>query len=452
MRNIKFSYLNYQIKIALFCCIISLFNLVQAIQLDTTQWQEVDITNNYIQQSFIQYSGESRYQDSLQLSQTKYANIVRDSNNFSGKILIQILDEYVKFYRKYSLTNTNVEGEFFFAYTSKTSSEIRVFFGFINESCNFSRGLTAPVQIADFTGINFFHLLAKTGKDNVYIITQNQSSFQYLYLMMFDISDTSTYHIKKRVKLGTIDFSENLFSIQAYSDDYAVIFAKDTNDKLQKITIKPNGIDVWDTPKDQGLFIGLNTNQNLIQNKIIQIENTNKYTIVTGESYKNTITIYTFQYIGSGIIQDICIETYTNQFPNVGDYFFYALEFGVINQNNLWIKGDNYIDDKKSVIFFANPLNCQIYKNPDDSSIYQYQLEHFGRSHIFHTYYSDQTVSLIASSSIIDGSGNQNLQAIRIEIGKNCPEYCASCIDYTNCDSCVSANIQRNANNQCSMQ
>ncbi|KRX06539.1 hypothetical protein PPERSA_10397 [Pseudocohnilembus persalinus] len=155
MRNIKISYLKFKIKIAFLCWIISLFNLVQCIQLDTTQWQEVDKTNDYIRQSFIQYSGYSRVYDSLQLSQTKYANLIR-SSDYSGEILIQVLDEYgiqqcsktisVEYHLKYSLTNTNVEGEFFFAYSSFTGSIREVFFGFLDESCNFSRGLSAPVQ------------------------------------------------------------------------------------------------------------------------------------------------------------------------------------------------------------------------------------------------------------------------------------------------------------------
>ncbi|KRX06538.1 Insulin-like growth factor binding protein, N-terminal [Pseudocohnilembus persalinus] len=179
----------------------------------------------------------------------------------------------------------------------------------------------------------------------------------------------------------------------------------------------------------------LNTNENYIQNKAIEIENTNKYSIVTGDRDQDILTIYTFQYNGDGEIQDVCLETYSDQFGDVGINFFGSLEFGVINQDFVWVKGDNYNDSYKTVIFFANPLDCQVYRNPDDNNIYQYQLDHFGKSHIFHTYYSNQTVSLIASSSLING--------------KMCPQFCATCIDFENCDSCVSANVQRNVNNQC---
>ncbi|KRX09961.1 hypothetical protein PPERSA_05353 [Pseudocohnilembus persalinus] len=422
MRNIKVSYLKYKIKIVFLCWIISLFNLVQCIQLDTTQWQEVDKTNDYIRQSFIQYSGYSRVYDSLQLSQTKYANLIRSYDQSDGKILIQVLDEYgnqqcskktpVQNYLKYSLTNTNVEGEFFLGFTSYQ----KVFFGFLDKTCNFSRGLSASDQPDDFTTISFLSILAKTGKDNVYIVSQTWPYPYYLYLMILDIFDTTTYSIKKHVKLGTTDFRYNLFSIQAFSDDYAVIFARDTNDKLQKITIDSIGNQAWDKPKDQGIFLDLNTNYNYVQNKAILIENTNKYSIVTGDITQDIFTIYTFQYNRNGEIQDICLETYENQFGSMGSQFFYALEFGVINQDFVWVKGDNQNDNRKTVIFFTNPLDCQVYRNPDDSSIYQYQLKHFSRSHIFHTYYSNQTVTFIASSSWIDGSNNQNLQAIRISI------------------------------------
>ncbi|KRX00099.1 hypothetical protein PPERSA_07206 [Pseudocohnilembus persalinus] len=465
MRNIKVSYLNYQIKIAFFCCIISFLNLFQAIQLDTTQWQEVDITSNFIQQSFIQESEASKFYDSLQLSQTKYANLIRSSTIFSGNILIQVLDEHgnqqcnklisVDNHYKYSLANTNLESEFFFAYTSYNDSKDKVFFGFSDESCSFSRGLTAPAQPVDFTSINFENLLAKAGNNNLYVVSQTSSSPYYLYLMILDISDISTYSIKKHVKLETLDFRRNLFSIQAFSDDYALIFAKDINDKLQRIKIKPNGMDVWDTPKDQGIFLDLNYEKNYIQNKAVQIENTNKYSIVTGDSQQKIFTIYTFQYNGNGEIQDICLETY--QSGSMRNQFFYALEFGVINQDFVWIKGNNQYLNIKSEIFFANPSDCQIYRNPDDSSIYKYQLEHFSYSHIFHTYYSNQTVSLIASSSIIDGSGNQNLQAIRIsiginigiEIGQTCPQNCATCSDNKTCLTCIGDTVLDLDTQQC---
>ncbi|KRX09956.1 hypothetical protein PPERSA_05348 [Pseudocohnilembus persalinus] len=414
-------------KVFFLSFITNFYNLVQGFQLDTTQWQEVDITNNFIQQNFIQFSGDTRIHDSLQLSQTKYANLIRSSDESDGEILIQVLDEYgnqqcsktisVEYICKYSLTNTNVEGEFFFAYTSEVSLNFyQVFFGFSDQKCNFNRGLSAPVQPVKFTDTSFFSVLSKKGKEYIYVVIQQfqSSSQRFLYLMIVDIRDTSTYKIKKHVKLGTTNFRYNLFSFQAFSDDYAVILGKDDNDRLNKITIEPSGSSVWDTPKDKGIFLDLNTNNNFIQNKVIQIENTNKYSIVTGDREQDILTIYTFQYNGNGEIQDICLESYQNQFGSVGNQFFRYLEFGVINQDFIWIKGEKENDNKKTLIFFANPLDCQVYRNPEDSSIYQYQLDHFGLTHIFHTSYINQTVSLIASSSHIDGNDSQNLKAIRI--------------------------------------
>ncbi|KRW99232.1 Insulin-like growth factor binding protein, N-terminal [Pseudocohnilembus persalinus] len=449
-------------KVILFCWIIVIFNPVQGIQLDTTQWQEIDITDDFTNQNFKQYSQQSRLCDSQQISQTKYANLIRSESVYSGQILIQVLDEYgnqqcgktisVEYQLKYSLTNTNVEGEFFLAYTSGVIGNFKVFFGFINESCNFSRGFLAPAQVItpdDFTSTGFYNLLAKTGKDHVYVVSQTYSSPYYLYLMILDISDTITYNIKNHVKLGTTDFRQNLFSIQVFSDDYAVVFARDNNDELQKITIDSDGNDVWDMAENQGIFLDFNYIYNYIQNKAIQIQNTNKYSIVTGDYKYDIFTIYTFQYNGNGQVQDICLKSYKDQFKIGVNKFFQSLEFGVINQDFLWIKGDNTNDSYRSVIFFANPLDCQVYRNPDDDSIYQYKLENFSQSHIFHTYYSNQTVSLIVSSSRINVSSNQSVQAIRINIGENCPKYCVTCKDFENCNSCVSANVQRNPYNQC---
>lgn len=50
--------------------------------------------------------------------------------------------------------------------------------------------------------------------------------------MIVDISNKSTYSIKKYVKLGSANYRWNLFSIQAFSDDYSFIFVRDNNDKL----------------------------------------------------------------------------------------------------------------------------------------------------------------------------------------------------------------------------
>ncbi|KRX10992.1 hypothetical protein PPERSA_12320 [Pseudocohnilembus persalinus] len=210
------------------------------------------------------------------------------------------------------------------------------------------------------------------------------------------------------------------------------------------------GKDVWDQPKDKGIFLNLVNDYNRIQNKAIQIENTNKYSIVTGDRLQDIFTIYTFQYNGNGIIQDICFKTYSNQFGNGESKFFFALEFGVINQDFMWIKGDDQNQNQKTVIFFANPQDCQVYKNSDNKSIYQYQLKHFGRSHVFHTYQSNRTVSLITSTSYTDGSYGQNLQAIRITLG-DCHDNCKTCYDYDTCLSCY-GDMSLNQQNKCQCQ
>ncbi|KRX06541.1 Insulin-like growth factor binding protein, N-terminal [Pseudocohnilembus persalinus] len=227
------------------------FNLIQAIQLDTSQWEQVNITSKFIQQNFKQYSGETRLYDSLQLSQKSYANLLRNSNLTMGKVLIQVLDEngYQQCNRtitvenifKYTLTNTNVVGEFFFAYTSQQSNYYQVFFGFLKENCNFSRGLQKPAQPAKFTNTNFVSIQAKTGNNYLYVVYQQyEEPMFHLYLIILDIKDKSIYSISTHKQLKQTNFRYNLFSIQAFPDDYAIILAKDFNDKLWKITIKSN--------------------------------------------------------------------------------------------------------------------------------------------------------------------------------------------------------------------
>ncbi|KRX09935.1 Insulin-like growth factor binding protein, N-terminal [Pseudocohnilembus persalinus] len=308
-------------------------------------------------------------------------------------------------------------GELFFSYTGISDNYRQVFFGFLDENCNYSRGQSEPFQSNDYENTQFLNVIAKTGKDYVYVITQQYSISQplqpnLLYILIVDISDTTTYIILKYEKIATRNV-------------------------------------VWDYPQNSGIFTDLVTNYNSIQNKIIQIENTNKFSIVSGDRKLDIFTIYTFQYNGKGLIQDICLKTYSNQFQNVGSDFFKSLEFGIINEDFMWIKGDNQNQNDKTIIFFANPQDCKVYKNYNHNKIYQYQLQNFGFSHILHTYYNNNTVSLITSSSWINGNKDQNLQANRIDIGENCPKYCLSCTNFTTCDKCVSANVQRNISNIC---
>ncbi|KRX09934.1 Insulin-like growth factor binding protein, N-terminal [Pseudocohnilembus persalinus] len=399
--------------------------------------------------------------DSLQLSQKFYANLIKSYdlvNNQEGEeFLIQILDcnglkqckkaFQAKGLSKYSLTNTNVENELFFAYISQNTN-LQIFFGFLNESCNFSRGLISPAQPNDFTDEDFYFLQSISTKEYVYIVAQQ---YQYynpssLYLIIVDISDKNTYDIKAHVKLGTVIFKLNLFCIQAFSDKYLVIFGKDDNNQQQRIIIEPNGNEIWDNPKNEGIFMSLNYQLNYIQNKVIQIENTNKYSIVTGDAIQDIFTIYTFQYNGNGEIQDICLKTYQNQFENVEQAFFIALEFGVINANFMWIKGDNVQLNEngvgnKTIIFFANPQDCQLYRDQNDN-IYNYKLKHFSRTHILHTYNNNQNVQLIVSSSLVDGNITQNTQAIKIYIDE-CHSKCIGCDgEPKKCIKCQKGNRQ----------
>ncbi|KRX09960.1 Insulin-like growth factor binding protein, N-terminal [Pseudocohnilembus persalinus] len=439
--SIKVNYLKYNILIALLCCVISLFNLVQCIQLDTSQWQEVDITNDFKTQTFIQANWRFRSYDSLNINQMLYVNLIRDSNQNGGQILIQILNEFgdeqynsilpVENYHKCSLTNTNVEGEFFFAYTSN----LKLFFGFLDQTCSYTRGLSTPIQPSYFENNDFQNLLAKAGKDYIYVAIQQQSQ-QYLYLMILDVSDTSTYSIKKFMKMGTTNFRENLFSIQAFSDDFAVIFTKNDNNKLQKITIQPDGEYLYDKPQNEGIFLDLIYNSNYIQNKAIQIENTNKYCIVTGDQYYDVLNIYTFQYNGNGEIKEICLQSHKDQFENMGIYFYYGLQFGVISPDYMWIKGDNSNLGYITVIFFANPQNqnCPQYCN----------------------LCSDFENCFSCVSSIIERRVDQQCQCpdkyYQDSLSDNCldcPLYCEKCSDLSTCQSCIISDGKRDEQNQC---
>lgn len=42
----------------------------------------------------------------------------------------------------------------------------------------------------------------------------------------------------------------------------------------------------------------------------------------------------------------------------MGDDVFNYLEFGIVNYDYMYIKGENKTDSYRSVIFFANPLSC----------------------------------------------------------------------------------------------
>ncbi|KRX09951.1 hypothetical protein PPERSA_05343 [Pseudocohnilembus persalinus] len=131
----------------------------------------------------------------------------------------------------------------------------------------------------------------------------------------------------------------------------------------------------------------------------------------------------------------------------MGDRIFKYLEFGVINEDYMWIKCDGFNQSRKNVIFFANPLDCQVYRSLTDNSIYLYQFENIGLSHIFHTYHNNKTASILVSSSFINGNEFENLQAVRIDT-KNCHEDCKTCYNYDTCLSCY-GDMGLNNENQC---
>ncbi|KRX09949.1 Insulin-like growth factor binding protein, N-terminal [Pseudocohnilembus persalinus] len=390
----------------------------------------------------------------------------------------------MKGYYKYSLSNTNKEGEIFFAYISDESYNFgKIFFGFLDENRNFSRGLINPVQHEKYTAITHKNLQSKFGKQYIYVISQEYNSNYKMNLMILDISDITKYIIKKHFQLGEQSFRENLYSIQVFQDNYAIIFARNQNDKYQEIVIDPDECpeyctscqdsqtclrcevtiparnvtnqckcqkgyilninnankcernQIWESPYNFGIFMNLQYMENYCQNKIIQIEQSNQYSLVVGDRLYNIFSIFTFMYIGDGEIQPICLKSYENLFEYEGDYTFYGLQFGVINSQYMWIKGNSFNQDKRSFVFLANPQNCQVYKNEDDTTI-SYQFNQFGRSNIFHTYQTNYTVSLIASSFDLNENLNQKTQAVQINIGEICPEYCV-CSDYVNCDNCV---------------
>ncbi|KRX09959.1 Insulin-like growth factor binding protein, N-terminal [Pseudocohnilembus persalinus] len=425
--------------------------MISLVQINISQWQETDISNTFVLQSFKQRSSTSRQFDSLQISQGLYANLVRNKDN-PGEIKIFVSDENgnqqcnrelaFQNYFKSSMTNTNVQGEIFIAYVS----DYKIHITFLNSQCNFERGLNSGVQPTEISQ-TFESVLTKTGNDYTYILGQDRD--EYLHLSIVDIRNSNNYNIIQHFQLGSQKFKYNFFSIQGFQDNYAIIFAKDENNDYKQIAINPVGTDTWDPPKSSGIFMTLINQKNYIQNKAIQIEDQQLYTIVTGDEKEDIFQIFTFQYNGSGQIQQKCLQTYNSEFQNVGNEFYIAMQFGVINSDIIWIKGDNKTGgDCRSVIFFANPLKCQVYRNQNDLSIYQYKYDNICISHVFHTYQSNSLVSLIALSSYINGNQNQDLKVIKIDNG-DCPQYCTICSGSYTCQSCIESDGKRDVSNLC---
>ncbi|KRX09803.1 Insulin-like growth factor binding protein, N-terminal [Pseudocohnilembus persalinus] len=212
------------------------------------------------------------------------------------------------------------------------------------------------------------------------------------------------------------------------------------------------------------------------------------YTIVTAGFIQQILTIYTFKY-DNGEIQDICLKSFENEFPsNFKLSFFNKLVFGVINQDYMWIKGEN----EQSTIIYANPTQCELIKDESQSIIF-YQMNELSDSHVLDTFNKNGTVQIIVLSShssvykgwilaqlinigeicpyycVCDDNyvciscisshrdksnfcfcENKYYQDSQSEDCLACPEFCETCYDQNNCQTCVSSSIVRDTNNQCS--
>ncbi|KRX06555.1 hypothetical protein PPERSA_10413 [Pseudocohnilembus persalinus] len=159
------------------------------------------------------------------------------------------------------------------------------------------------------------------------------------------------------------------YTFQAYFDDQITIFGTNEQNDAETLSISlTSGIQAgqYDPVTLDGK---INFYENNLKNHIQQIPVTQLHTLVTADKIEQKLTIFTFNYTGQGNIQQVCKDD-INYFSYISPSstkrnLFYNMQFGILNEEYMWIKG-NEPSENKTFILLSNPMTCKII-NKDSS-------------------------------------------------------------------------------------
>ncbi|KRX07851.1 Insulin-like growth factor binding protein, N-terminal [Pseudocohnilembus persalinus] len=310
------------------------------------------------------------------------------------------------------ITQTQVENEVFYAVLSSQ----RVYYGFSNHLSQTTRNCSYE-QISMYA----YQVQVKTAFDKIYLIIQGGDDD--LFLHYIDISDMSTYQIyyTEHLEGNGPGFNYYKFSFQVYSDNSGIIignsWARET--EVYQYSIETTGDVIQTNNKFNNSFLDSIFNQ-YTQFNFKKNVNSDQHTIVLGHESSDILKIYTGKMI-SNELQQLCLSEYTN----ISDISFKYLQFGILDTEYLWIKGE-YKADKKTVILFANPSTypcvfpCATCQSDNVTCA---------------TCVDNESLRQLPDCGCPNGYFNE----FYINECQECSQFCETCIDYNTCTLCSSA-------------
>ncbi|KRX06557.1 hypothetical protein PPERSA_10415 [Pseudocohnilembus persalinus] len=415
--------------------------------------------------------------DQIMLNQFLYVSVITGYINFITNQIIIFTDENGQIISKTqlsgsnffssSLSKTNLENEVFYAYIQQQQSgdyKKYIYIAFLTQDGEFTRNTQTQSELLIQDPVyqkEYEQILTKYYQNRIYILAQRISG--EIDVFFIDISMDQSYNIINQIFNDGSTFSKNQFSFlyadnqklisqvayQGSQDTYFVIFDLETQLVTSSI------------PSLNNPFL-----HEQLKNQPKQIPGTeNQYNLISGDYMdpKIKITTYEIQDQPEKTIIEIChtninIENFNGPTYNL----FKNLQYGNINKDYTWIKGQNKIDNK-NYIFFLNPQNCQFYENQNGQILF-YEIDDDKFYNVLHTYSVNQEVNLILYTYKQDSVTQQkNAVAKILSLGylyegcdegqfsiytekdcQNCIDNCQKCKNNLTCDTCQSPNFQLN--------
>ncbi|KRX06572.1 Insulin-like growth factor binding protein, N-terminal [Pseudocohnilembus persalinus] len=324
----------------------------------------------------------------------------------------------------YQISKTNQENEIFYAVVNNSL----VYYGFLNQNSEVTRN-------CDFEQINqesSYNVQVKKGNKFINILIQANNDELFLYTVQIDIEGQQILSFRKNLKGTGLGFKYFKYSLFVSDNDSGKIVG---NLWAQEFRVQIHDIDF-----SGNVAVEYQTNENSFLDYIINSEiqfnpKSHSYdqsfsTSVLSDTSTNLLKINTFQKNQSEFLT-LCSQSYENQFFN--GINLENIQYDVMNQEYLWIKAQNS-SNNQTVVFFANPMNCQVYLQ-DNGEIIMYNSQ-FQNGMVFHTISKNGNFFLNTYGQIIGSLQTYSIQQINMVYP--CLMSCQSCSQsFDICDVCV---------------
>ncbi|KRX09659.1 Insulin-like growth factor binding protein, N-terminal [Pseudocohnilembus persalinus] len=273
------------------------------------------------------------------------------------KISETILDQEDNGQTQLLLTDPLKE-EIFYTYLDKK----RIKIGFLKSDGESTKESEKPSSAIYVPDVDFDFLKASIGGNKIYLISQNKSTSQKLYVQIYDINyniDLLNFLVQSFETIKT--FHWGFYTLTLSKSDYIVINAglEDSNaidEKTYSINSIHGGGSLNIESSTATIYQNLVSTDSSLNNKFNSIPNTNLQVILMGDNQNDILNIITIDVEKSSqnYIHKVCDSTEYDLY-NRQNYKY--LDSGIINEYFGYIKAGN----PASLLFF-NPTTCKFYK------------------------------------------------------------------------------------------